>query len=317
MFCDSVRDEANYLVLVFKAPKLTKRFRWFWSLQCWTSVHAGGRRKLHEFRALYDYYDKRMDYGDGEFPSRWPSEIEQDEKYGWGLRIYPRRKPDEVKGSWERYVDAETNREWFYNKDTEQNSYIPPEPFALERNVEWIKYYDEVQGVHYYFNTNTQESTFTRPPAYFTPRLSPASAETAVVSTQGGWERYVDPLSGSPYYYNRRTMESVFARPLGFTTVREAQDDGVEPIRTGLSDWAKYFDASTGSYYYFNSRTKESAIQRPDAFVTPRMSAKEAGMDGLAEFYDPITGKTYYFSPNTTECRQADALSSTVGNGSQ
>ena len=47
------------------------------------SVHFGGKRKKHKFRALYDFYGKRVDYGDGEWPSVWPSEIEQDELIGW------------------------------------------------------------------------------------------------------------------------------------------------------------------------------------------------------------------------------------------
>jgi hypothetical protein len=33
--------------------------------QCWHQVHFGGRRKDHEFRSLYDFYGKRLDYGDG------------------------------------------------------------------------------------------------------------------------------------------------------------------------------------------------------------------------------------------------------------
>lgn len=40
-------------------------------------VHAGGKRLRHEFRALYDYYGRRVDHGDGEFPSCWPTDIAQ------------------------------------------------------------------------------------------------------------------------------------------------------------------------------------------------------------------------------------------------
>lgn len=40
-------------------------------------VHSGGKRIHHEFRALYDYYGKRVDYGEGEFPSCWPADIAQ------------------------------------------------------------------------------------------------------------------------------------------------------------------------------------------------------------------------------------------------
>lgn len=40
-------------------------------------VHGGGKRLHHEFRALYDFYGKRLDYGEGEYPSRWPSDVIQ------------------------------------------------------------------------------------------------------------------------------------------------------------------------------------------------------------------------------------------------
>ncbi|KAE9136878.1 hypothetical protein PF010_g1509 [Phytophthora fragariae] len=269
---------------------------------CWTNVHSGGRRKLHEFRALYDYYNRRVDYGDWEFPSRWPSEIEQDEMDGWGFRTHPWRRPDEIQGSWERYVDPDTGREWFYNSETEENSYTAPEGFAVSSgaaSAEWIKYYDETQGAHYYYNVRTQESTYTRPATYATPRISPASSAASLVN-QDGWEKHVDPQSGHPYYYNRVTMESVFARPMGFVTTREGDAPAL--------GWAKYFDALSGRYYYYNAQINESRAERPEAFLTPRISSADAAAAAtgdLAEFYDPDTGKTYYFNAETTECRQA------------
>lgn len=252
-----------------------------------------------------------MDYGDWEFPSRWPSEIEQDEMDGWGFRTHPRRCPDEVQGPWERYVDPDTQRDWFYNRETEENSYSVPEGFVVQSNAssdggassEWIKYYDETQGTHYYYNIRTQESTFARLATYATPRISPSVAAIPLASiAQDGWEKHVDPQSGYTYYYNHLTMESVFARPMGFMTVRKDANQ---------LGWAKYFDAASGSYYYFNAQTNESRSQRPDAFSTPRISVTEAAAaagdeGGLAEFYEPVTGKAYYFNAQTTECRQTD-----------
>lgn len=40
-------------------------------------VHGGGKRLHHQFRALYDFYGKRVDYGEGEFPSYWPTDMAQ------------------------------------------------------------------------------------------------------------------------------------------------------------------------------------------------------------------------------------------------
>lgn len=291
-------------------------------MQCWHNVHAGGKRRLHEFRALYDYYEKRVDYGDGEFPSKWPSEVEQDEVDGWTLRMYPRRQPMEVQGPWERYVDENTGKAWFYNKETEANSYIPPGVFHSEMDSaaamalapgstdqqplesglnDWTKYYDESQGVAYYYNSKTLESTFARPLEFITPRPNPTATDTPLASGRDGWEKYVDLQSGHPYYYNSKTTESTFRRPSSFQTARR----GNVTIEMGGNDWAKYYDISQGVYYYYNARTYESAFARPQEFATPRIAPKDAATMGMAEFYDPATSKAYYFNAQTAECQLA------------
>ena len=38
----------------------------FYCAECWDAVHFGGKRKGHKFRCLYDYYRRRIDYGDDE-----------------------------------------------------------------------------------------------------------------------------------------------------------------------------------------------------------------------------------------------------------
>lgn len=60
----------------------------FFCHDCWRAVHYGGRRAQHKFRCLYDYYGRRVDYGDGPhtFPSLWPTDIEQDDRNGWRKR---------------------------------------------------------------------------------------------------------------------------------------------------------------------------------------------------------------------------------------
>ncbi|CAN0057132.1 unnamed protein product [Scytosiphon promiscuus] len=49
----------------------------FFCSACNRKVHGGGKRLHHEFRALYDFYGKRVDYGEGEFPSCWPTDMAQ------------------------------------------------------------------------------------------------------------------------------------------------------------------------------------------------------------------------------------------------
>jgi hypothetical protein len=99
-------------------------------------VHYGGRRKEHEFRALYDYYGKRLDYGDGDFPCKWPSEVMQDEVHGWMLRVAPVRDPIAIHGAWEEYSEETPSggpRIFYFNRDTFEASYdVPDDVHALK-----------------------------------------------------------------------------------------------------------------------------------------------------------------------------------------
>ena len=53
---------------------------------CWEAIHYGGKRKHHIFRTLYDYYNRRIEYNYGEFPSLLPYAVENDND-GWHLRV--------------------------------------------------------------------------------------------------------------------------------------------------------------------------------------------------------------------------------------
>lgn len=113
--------------------------------ECWDQIHRGGRRKEHDFRALYDYYGKRIDYGDelgedgkGMYPSKWPTEMIQDEIQGWMLRVAPIRDPLETVGDWEHYRDVEATdkdgytvwKDFFFNRHTFEASYVTPDAFT-------------------------------------------------------------------------------------------------------------------------------------------------------------------------------------------
>ncbi|GLE09467.1 hypothetical protein PINS_up021131 [Pythium insidiosum] len=55
----------------------------FFCAPCHDIVHGRGKRRQHETRRLFTFYGERRDFGDGEFPSRWPSEILQDRDRGY------------------------------------------------------------------------------------------------------------------------------------------------------------------------------------------------------------------------------------------
>lgn len=115
--------------------------------ECWDQVHYGGRRRDHEFRVLYDFYGKRIDYGDGVFPCKWPTEIIQDEIQGWMLRVAPIRDPRARYGDWEEYED---------------------EP-GVQEGAQLLKQrgdkgFSDGESKKFFFNRRTFEATYDIPP---------------------------------------------------------------------------------------------------------------------------------------------------------
>ncbi|RQM13060.1 hypothetical protein B5M09_008379 [Aphanomyces astaci] len=220
------------------------------AIQCWHAIHAGGRRRKHCFRTLFDYYGKRIDYGDGEFPSVWPSEIAQDELDGWYLRTSPFREPSLVLGDWEKYVDDTSHREWYFNPTTKMSTYLPPNAFkATAEDVAkaWVIKQEAANHVAYYFNERTGQRTFERPPTFVENGETMGEAELDEGGFRGGG---VDEGSTGAIQEAAATNED--ATPYGM-------DMG--------NGWTQYWDDTYQVYYYFNTYTQESTYTPPDGAV--------------------------------------------------
>jgi hypothetical protein len=136
----------------------------FFCHKCWGVIHKGGRRKDHEFRALFDYYGKRIDYGDGNYPCKWPSEVQQDDVQGWMLRVAPIRNPVAIYGDWEHYFtsrDEDPNYDsyvkddgssFFFNRKTFEATYDPPPELQQVEQLE--------DGTADFSNTFNQSAAF-------------------------------------------------------------------------------------------------------------------------------------------------------------
>ena len=186
----------------------------FFCSQCWDQVHYGGRRKTHEFRALYDYYGKRLDYGDDtgesndEWPSKWPSDIVSDEVHGWMLRVAPVRAPLSVMGAWEEYAAEE-------------------EPDATDAQ-------QQQQPVRtFYFNRSTFEATYDKPYDLLMPPVAPSQTYDGGQYTHTHYDQYGNQHThGSqlPQLTNRQ-----YNQEPGFTIARshsEYQNTGNSMNRT-------------------------------------------------------------------------------------
>lgn len=221
-------------------------------------------------------YHKRVDYGDGEWPSKWPSELEQDEFSGWhpadpakraALIAAGQLHPEVTEAvatagagagagaggavgvtadGWSKYPDAASGTQYYYNQQSGKSTYRRPSNFVTPRpedgtlvetgQRQWQKYWDEEGQAHFYYNATTGESTYDRPLDFATPRVSES---TQMVATgENNWVKYWDDAANLDFYYNNVTGESTYDRPKEYYTPRV--QDGQLAVATGDNNWAKY-----------------------------------------------------------------------------
>ena len=297
----------------------------YYCQECFESVHFGGKRKRHKFRALCDFYGNRIDYGDGEFPSKWPSEVQQDEEQGWIARDMSDAEMEEMQAklakgerinpNWKRYHDDDSAADFFYNEKTGVSQYERPDSFrtagmptaregqeALEvGDGDWAKYFDDASGLEFFYNATTGESTYDRPLEFRTPR--PAAGQQAVEVGANSWKKYYDEASGTDFYFNEATAESMWERPIEFQTPRPAANQ--VPVEGGDGGWDRYYDDGVGRFYFYNSITGESQYQRPARFLTPRPQkneqALETGQAGWEKYWDEENQLEYYYHVESGE----------------
>ncbi|OQR81008.1 hypothetical protein THRCLA_11893, partial [Thraustotheca clavata] len=94
----------------------------YFCCECTWRIHSHGKRQYHSTRKLYNYYRKRIDYGDGEFPSFWRSEIDQDVVRPWDFIL---GVPKEGYDEFVKWVEEE-NRRLFLLRNTPTRIEDPP-----------------------------------------------------------------------------------------------------------------------------------------------------------------------------------------------
>ena len=279
----------------------------FFCAECWDAVHFGGKRKGHKFRCLYDYYRRRIDYGDGEFPSIWPTELEQDDLYGWHKRGEdPRAKSRGGQGGGAGGAGGPPG--------APSASGHGALSLPLENIQRWAKYWDEPSGAYFYFNAETSESTYERPMSYRSEMGDDAGGGggggTTLALPNGGWGKFPDEENGSDFFYNEATGESTYDRPENFQTpapsARLVAPSGTSTNGYDLtssqvnSGWEKHWSDQWNLHYFHNLQTGVSTFDRPTEFQTPRVpeqhqSALELGQGGWAKFWDDENECEFYF----------------------
>ena len=277
----------------------------FYCNSCWETVHYSGKRKRHKFRCLYDYYEKRVDYGDNEFPSRWPSEVEQDEMVGWQLRIGESklgaqhdRLPNEVRGDWEAYKDTpDFPPIEGVNKPASRNS-----PGTKGKNKSSSSSSSAPQVLRtFYYNRATEEGSYEEPPEW---RL--ALSKYTLENSGGAHAQQHSHATGHHTH--------------GSSTAYDAHASGTSGAQ---GDWWTLYDPTTGQEYYQNSATGENTYEKPPGLLqlghaSPSISTqggysgKASGSGSMAAqweklfddeyqvdyWYDAVTGQASYEPPH-------------------
>ena len=282
----------------------------FFCAECWDAVHFGGKRKGHKFRCLYDYYRRRIDYGDGEFPSIWPTELEQDDLYGWHKRGEDPRAKSRADtaasggggGGSGHLMDAPPSAP-FVNGVGGGALSLP-----LESIQRWTKYWDEPSGAYFYFNAETSESTYEPPLSYRSESGDPPPSNP--VGVNGGWGKFPDQENNTEFFYNEATGESTYDRPANFQTPAPSARQSIpsaDATNYQLSDsqvssgWEKHWSDQWNLHYFHNLQTGVSTFDRPTEFQTPRgppvgnQLAVELGQGGWAKFWDDENECEFYF----------------------
>ena len=226
-----------------------------------------------------------------------PTELEQDDLYGWHKR-------------------GEDPRARSRGKD----GGVPNAPSSssgalslpLENIQRWTKYWDEPSGAYFYFNSETSESTYEPPLSYRSEKGDDDNTTTSLASLENeGWGKHPDVENGTEFFYNETTGESTYDRPNNFVTpapsARQSlpsQDNGAGYELTtsqGDAGWEKHWSDQWNLHYFHNMQTGVSTFDRPAEFTTPRVpvanqSAVELGQGGWSKFWDDENECEFYFN---------------------
>jgi hypothetical protein len=263
--------------------------------QCFGQVHHGGRRRDHEFRSLFDFYDKRIDYGDGDFPCKWPSEVVQDEIQGWMLRVAPIREPASVVGDWEQYTDVhadgEMGRSFYFNRKSFEASY--DEPAEITQHL-----------------ASQQNSLLSAPGTagyYDTQGYYDSNGNWVVADQQNAYDQsgefpsgyYQGQRSGGSNSVTRNNSSRRFSRKLSFTDSRAASAEGEWYNYPGSANnlLTNYSPSPMASGYRNNTTTpgaastgrrRGSRVSIVDAY-NAEYSAASGGLSRTTSFRRPMS----------------------------
>ena len=154
----------------------------------------------------------------------------------------------------------------------------------------WTLMLDEASGRYYYYNTQTWEVSWDPPQAIYSEEAVNAEMQKYYENVdqeeaeQGedevaDWVEAYDETTGAVYYYNNVTGDTSWEYPYA---QQPAEEDAVDPaidqfeMANEAAQWYSALDESSGLVYYANSVTGETQWDLPACFQTNNSSTYNA-----------------------------------------
>jgi hypothetical protein len=136
-------------------------------------------------RPLYDAYNHRIDYGEGEWPSVWPSEIQQDEFHGWH---FVNGDPHATAALPDAYTSPG-------RPQLELAAITSPSQWSHHSGVGHVSHHQvDAFLPNYSMISSDEESSLVIAPTYH--------GQPPVDAGQAGWTKHWDAANAREFYYN-------------------------------------------------------------------------------------------------------------------
>ena len=158
---------------------------------------------------------------------------------------------------WVEQMDPHSGEYYYYNVDTEEQSWDIPEALGGQEIPEWTKLYDPASVAYYYYNNKTGDNSWDEPEGYKPPPKGlPAQLQA-------------DPMVRAAMCiqrtYRKKQARKVMLVQLGLQDKHQVSDHG----------WLVEHDKASGYDYYVNLDTGDMVWEKPDILIKHEKKEEE------------------------------------------
>jgi hypothetical protein len=226
--------------------------------ECFRTIHGHGRRKEHEYRSLYDYYGKRIDYGDGEEEMKGgggasdeeEDEDESDEESSTRQKNKP--TPEQLP-----HMTTQNGKEYYISSDSD-NSLSPGKKSRASASLKKSLKPTQTSEAQKKKKRRTKRSTTEKKSS----ALYPCQWPTEIMQNEiQGWMLRVAPLRKPLNTYPKSGWEEYQFADQDYEVLQKS----IQNVKTSEEQrrMQKLIIKSSPKHFYFNRRTFETTYEMP------------------------------------------------------